>query len=87
MLSGITAAVVGAILNLSVWFTLQTLFRDVHEWHPMPTMRIWQPEWTTLDVRAAAIAVLSILALFRWHWGMLWTLAAAAALGLVLQGW
>lgn len=88
MLSGITAAVVGAILNLSVWFTLQTLFREVHEWHPaaLPAMRIWLPEWATLDVRAAAIAVLSILALFRWHWSMLPTLAAAAGLGLVLNG-
>jgi len=88
-LSGITAAVVGAILNLSVWFTLHTLFGTVAEWHPSvwPAARIWQPDWSTLDIRALIIAVVSMLALFRFHLGMLPTLAAAAVLGLVLRGW
>lgn len=90
MLAGITAAVVGAILNLSVWFALHTLFGEhVSEWHPAAweRFRVWSPEWTRLDWRALVIAVGSILALFRFHWGLLPTLAGAAGLGLVWHGW
>jgi len=87
MLSGITAAVVGAILNLSVWFTLHTLFGMVMEWHPpaWERFRVWTPDWTTLDGKALLIAVASMLALFRFHLGMLPTLGGAAVLGLVLR--
>ncbi len=88
MLSGITAAVVGAILNLSVWFTLHTLFGTVTEWHPSAweRFRVWTPDWTTLDGKALLIAIASMLALFRFHLGMLPTLGGAAVLGLVLRG-
>lgn len=75
MLSGITAAVVGAILNLTVWFTLHTLFGSAAKW-----------DWSALDWRAAVIAAASMLALFRFHLGMLPTLGGAAVLGLVLRG-
>lgn len=87
MLSGITAAVVGAILNLSAWFTLHTLFGTVAAWHPefWPQIRLWSPDWSTLDWRALLIAAASIAALFRFHVGMLQTLGGAAALGLILQ--
>jgi chromate transporter len=87
MLSGITAAVVGAILNLSAWFTLHTLFGTVAAWHPefWPQIRLWSPDWSTLDGRALLIAAASITALFRFHVGMLQTLGGAAALGLILQ--
>jgi chromate transporter len=89
MLSGITAAVVGAILNLSVWFTLHTLFGTVAAWHPefWPAIRLWSPDWSTLDGRALVIAAASLLALFRFHLGMLATLGGAAALGLILHQW
>ncbi len=82
-LMGITAAVVGAILNLSIWFTLQTVFGEVTEWHPgsLPQVRILRPAWSTIDWRAVAIAAMACLALFRWHWGMLPTLGIAAVLG------
>lgn len=90
MLSGITAAVVGAILNLSVWFTLHTLFEDhVSEWHPggWEQFRVLSPDWTRLDWRALGIAAASMFALFRFHCGMLTTLAGAAGLGLLLHLW
>ncbi len=87
MLSGITAAVVGAILNLTVWFTLHTLFHTVDELHPFAwqQVRILLPEFSTLDWRALIIAAASILALFRFHLGMLPTLGGAAILGLALR--
>ena len=55
-LRGITAAVVGVILNLAVWFAIQTLFGTVRDvaWGPL---RLVVPELATVDVGAAVIAV------------------------------
>jgi chromate transporter len=82
-LSGITAAVVGVILNLAVWFSIHVLFRTVHQLHLGP-LRLLLPEWATLDLAALAITVFAFAALFWWRWGIMTTLAAAAALGV---GW
>ena len=54
-LAMVTAAVVGVILNLAVWFGLHALFRDVQTWHGYG-MTIPAPSLNTLDVRALAIA-------------------------------
>ncbi|MCH9648367.1 MAG: chromate efflux transporter [Deltaproteobacteria bacterium] len=81
-LSAITAAVVGVILNLAVWFALHTLFGEVQDklWNGV---RLFVPSWQTLDLAAAAIAVLAAVALFRLRWGMIRTLALSTTLGLV----
>ncbi len=83
-LSAITAAVVGVVLNLAVWFALHTLFRqvEVKDMHTLG-MRLAMPLWQTLDVAALVIAVLAILAVFRLKWGMIPTLAGSAALGMI----
>jgi chromate transporter len=81
-LSGITAAVVGVIFNLAVWFSLHTLFGQVAEVHQGP-LRLLVPDVRTLDPAALVIAVGAFLALFRWKLGMLKTLAASAAAGLI----
>jgi chromate transporter len=80
-LAGIMAAVVGVILNLSVWFALHALFGRVDEleWGPL---RLTLPEPGTLDVGALAIAIVAALAIFRAHWSMARTLALSVALGL-----
>ncbi len=81
-LSAITAAVVGVILNLAVWFSLHTLFDKVDDYRTMGMH--WQiPDWTTLDVPALAIAFLACVLTFRWKVGMLATLAICCALGAV----
>lgn len=82
-LSTITAAVVGVILNLSIWFALHTLFGAVNECR-VAGMRLQIPEWSTLDPAAALITVGAMVAMFRYHVGMITTLAASAAVGL---GW
>jgi chromate transporter len=82
-LSGITAAVVGVILNLAAWFSIHVLFRTVHEVRIGP-LRLLLPEWATLDPAALAITVFAFAALFWWRWAIMTTLAAAAALGV---GW
>ena len=82
-LSAITAAVVGVILNLAVWFSLHTLFTTVHERRLGPLV-LQVPEWATLDWAAAAIAAGAVYATLRLHVGMLTLLGACAALGI---GW
>ena len=81
-LTGITAAVVGVIFNLAVWFSLHTLFREGGEVDRGP-LRLLIPDWRTLDLGALVIAIGAFLALFRWKLGMMKTLAASAAAGLV----
>ncbi len=81
-LTGITAAVVGVILNLAVWFSLHTLFGEVGEARRMG-LHWLVPAWKTLDAAALVIAVFAFLALFRWKIGMLKTLAVSATAGLL----
>lgn len=83
-LSGITAAVVGVILNLAVWFGLHVLFGVVNEQQAGP-LRLYVPEWSTLDLAALVLTVISFFALFRFKIGMLPTLALSAGLGLVYR--
>jgi chromate transporter len=81
-LSGITAAVVGVILNLTVWFALHVLFARIEtlHWHGL---RLYVPELASLDWVSLALAAAAIVAMLRFKIGMLVTLAAAAALGAV----
>jgi chromate transporter len=81
-LTGITAAVVGVIFNLAVWFSLHTLFAEVGEVRTLG-LRLLVPVWSTLDPAALALAVVAFLALFRWRLGMLRTLGLSVVLGLV----
>ena len=81
-LAGITAAVVGVILNLAVWFSLHVLFGDVGETRWMG-MRLLVPDWSTMDWAAVVLSAGAFLALFRFKIGMMKTLAACAAAGLV----
>ncbi len=81
-LAGITAAVVGVILNLAVWFSLHVLFGRVDESRWMG-MRLLVPAWGTVDWPAVALAAGAFLALFRCKLGMMKTLAASAAAGLL----
>jgi len=85
-LSTITAAVVGVILNLAVWFALHVLFSQVAERHleAVPRLRLLVPDWSTLDPAALAIAAGAFAALFYFKRGMLTTLGCAAVCGMVL---
>jgi chromate transporter len=81
-LSGITAAVVGVILNLAIWFSLHTLFGTVAEIHRWG-VRLLVPEWGSADLATILIAVGAFTALFRFKVPMMPTLAGSAAVGLV----
>ncbi|MEX3008612.1 chromate efflux transporter [Hoeflea sp. TYP-13] len=83
-LSGITAAVVGVILNLSIWFALHVAFAKVAPQHYGPVV-LWQPELATVDWRVIVLALLSGVLLLRLHWGIVRVLAISALLGLALS--
>jgi chromate transporter len=80
-LSMITAAVVGVILNLSLWFGLHVLFADVVEVR-VGFARVLAPAPSSLDPAAAVLVAVAMLALFRFKLGLSKTLALSAALGL-----
>jgi chromate transporter len=82
VLSTITAAVVGVILNLAVWFSLNVIFGTVNETYFGP-LRLYVPEPSTIDWAALLIAIAAFIALFRFKVSMLWTLAGAAVAGLL----
>jgi chromate transporter len=82
-LSGITAAVVGVILNLALWFAVHSLFRTVRPLAAGPLRFDW-PDLASLDPAAALLTAAAVFAVFRFRLGTLPLLAACAAAGL---GW
>ena len=82
-LSCITAAVVGVILNLSVWFAIHVLFAVVED-RTIGALHLSIPDWATIDIAALFISVASMLAILRFHMGVGSTLVGAAAIGF---GW
>ena len=82
-LSAITAAVVGVILNLAVWFAIHTLFREVGSEY-RACLRILTPRLASIDLAALALMVLGLLLIFRFRIGVLRTLGICAGLGLVV---
>src|SRR6185369_1166987 len=79
-LSAITAAVVGVILNLSVWFAVHTIFHTVRATQS-GLVRADIPDWNSIDPAALALGAASLLAMLRFKLGMGWTLLGSAVLG------
>jgi chromate transporter len=80
-LASITAAVVGIILNLSLWFGLHVVFARVERLPgPVP---VWWPELSGFDPAATGLAIAAALALLWAKLGIPKTLALAAAAGLM----
>ncbi|WP_353484335.1 chromate efflux transporter [Haliscomenobacter sp.] len=83
-LSGITAAVVGVILNLGIWFSLHTLFGKVDEVLVGP-LYLPLPVWNTVDWGAVFITVAALFFSFRLKWDMLRTIGVCIVLGLIFK--
>lgn len=79
-LSAITAAVVGVIGNLALWFALHVLFRRVQTVGPGLDI----PDLASLDWRAAVLVAVAMLVLLRFRLGLAATLAICAGGGLAL---
>jgi chromate transporter len=83
-MAGIGAAVVGAVLNLSVWFALHVLFARLQAQQAGP-VRLLLPDPASLDLRALVFA-LCALALLAWRgWGLLAVLGLAVGAGVILE--
>ena len=81
-LSGITAAVVGVIANLGVYFAVHTLFSETVDVDGGP-LALELPDPATLRPVPLVIALVAAVLLFRLRWSVLRTLGVCAALGLV----
>jgi len=79
-LAAITAAVVGVIANLSLWFALHVLFAKLDTHKLGPAKFIW-PDLASINLTAFILAVLAGLLLLKFHFGLLKTLALCGALG------
>jgi chromate transporter len=68
-LSAVTAAVVGVILNLAVWFAVEVLF----------------PGTRAVNVFAVGICAFCLVALLRWKWEIIPVVIAAGTAGLLYE--
>jgi chromate transporter len=82
-LGAVTAAVVGVILNLALWFALHVLFGEV-EILQIGLLRLQMPVWATLDIGALVLAAGALIAVLRFGVPMIPTLAASAVAGIAI---
>jgi chromate transporter len=82
-LTAITAAVVGVILNLAVWFGLHVIFDEVRTVTSYG-LEIDLPVWSTLNLAAAGLVLAAFVAVFRFRIGTLMVLSACAVAGVIL---
>jgi chromate transporter len=83
-LSAITAAVVGVILNLAVWFSIHTMFGAVNDVSAFG-MTLHIPVWGTVDPASVGVAAGAFVLIFLFRLGMIPTLALSAAAGLAYR--
>jgi chromate transporter len=83
-LSAITAAVVGVILNLSLWFATHVFFGTVTTRDIGPA-QLLAPDLSTLDLRAAGLAVVAGILLLGLRWSLPRVLLLAALAGVALS--
>jgi chromate transporter len=81
-LGAITAAVVGVILNLAVWFALHVLFAKVV---PVTVLgaTFGMPVLSSLDIPSAVLAIAAAVAIFRFKLGMIPVLLASSLAGMI----
>ena len=83
-LSAITAAVVGVILNLAIWFAIHTVFREVRAFQGH-LLNFDAPVLASIDPWAFGLSLAAAIAVFRFKAGMIPTLAACSAAGVALH--
>jgi chromate transporter len=79
-LAGITAAVVGVILNLAIWFALHTWFRDSQHVQGFG-FSFDAPVPASIEPWAVVLSLAAMIAIFRFKTGMIQTLLACSAVG------
>ncbi len=82
-LTAITAAVVGVILNLSIWFALHVFFEQVTMQNYGPLV-VWQPELSSLNWQVVVLSLICAILMFRFHWGISRVLIFSSLAGVAL---
>jgi len=83
-LSAITAAVVGVVLNLGIWFAVHTLFGQVREVRGAG-LDFEVPVLASVNLPALILTAAAVVAVFRLKIGPMWVLAGCAAAGLLYR--
>lgn len=83
-LTAITAAVVGVILNLSIWFALHVLFLEVDKTSYGP-LTLWIPNIATIEWLSVGLFALSGFLAFKMHWGIGRVLLVSAITGAAIK--
>jgi chromate transporter len=83
-LSAVTAAVLGVILNLALWFGMHALFGDVAE-RSLGPLRLLVPDPSSLDLATLAIAAVASLALLRFHLPVIPVILGGAVAGMAYR--
>jgi chromate transporter len=81
-LSAITAAVVGVILNLAVWFAMHVIFARTFVVQ-VPLLHLTLPDVTSISWPALVLALAAIVATFRFKVGMIPVFAASSLAGVL----
>jgi chromate transporter len=81
-MSSITAAIVGVVLNLAVWFALHTIFGSVRDVHALGGL-LHVPVWSTISIPSLLIAAFAMVAIFRFKLGVVQTIGCSAMIGIV----
>ena len=81
-LSAITAAVVGVILNLSIWFMLHVFFEKISDVQFGPINLLW-PNFSYINVPAIFLTSISIWLIIRLKWNIAFVLLINASLALL----
>jgi chromate transporter len=83
-LTAITAAVVGVVVNLAIWFGIHAIFQTV-EHISRYGLSFEAPVFSSLDPWALALSVAAAIAIFRFNAGMIQTIAACSLAGMLLH--
>jgi chromate transporter len=83
-LAALTAAVVGVIANLTLWFALHVLFGRLDRVFFGP-VQIYKPDLLSFNAQAAALSVLAAILIFRFKWNIMAVLAVAGGSGFILS--
>jgi chromate transporter len=82
-LATITAAVVGVILNLAVWFGMHVLFREVNEVRWLGPVTVDLPALSSINYASLVLTLAAIVAMFWFRVGMIPVLAACSGAGVL----
>lgn len=84
-LASVTAAVVGVVLALAVWFATSTLFHASPRRVNAGPVRMLVPEWSSLDVWSVLLALVAAYMTFKWKWGIARVVCVSLILGMLVQ--